>query len=193
MSLALEDKPTPKIEGPQPDNQVQVQIRKPPHCFHVFSYRHFLSFPFWCHWDLVQKFASSGNPPLKRSEARAFLHDPHVLVVHRPVDELDSSVASKKVGRLRQQRRGDLGWKKLVGVLEDLLFFGYIHYIIYILFVCVLEVYKGLYMAFYVGVDYLISYKGTFIEATRFIYVLITIDLQDLERAQPRCEVCFWI
>ena len=40
-----------------------------------------------------------------------------------------------------------------------------------------LEVYKGLYMSFYVGVDYLISYKGTFIEATRFIYVLITVDV----------------
>ena len=67
--------------------------------------------------------------------------------------------------------------EKACGGFGGFAFFGYIHYIIYILFVCVLEVYKGLYMAFYVGVDYLISYKGTFIEATRFIYVLITVDV----------------
>lgn len=54
--------------------------------------------------------------------------------------------------------------------------------------VCVLEVYKGLYMAFYVGVDYLISYKGTFIEATRFIYVLITVDSVDVSLTSNEAE-----
>lgn len=51
-----------------------------------------------------------------------------------------------------------------------------------------LEVYKGLYMAFYVGVDYLISYKGTFIEATRFIYVLITVDSVDVSLTSNEAE-----
>lgn len=110
--------PTPKIEGPQPDNQVQVQIRKPPHCFHGFSYLHFLPFRFFDVVTGIQKFCIGVFPPLKRSEARAFLHDPHVLVVHRPVDELDSSVASKKVGRLRQQRRWRFGLEKTCGARE---------------------------------------------------------------------------
>lgn len=53
-----------------------------------------------------------------------------------------------------------------VGVLEDLLFFwggknemllSHIMYIFQIIYMCMLEVYKGLYMAFYVGVDCLTS------------------------------------
>ena len=41
---------------------------------------------------ILNLYPSDG--PCIHHEARAFLHDPHVLVVHRPVDELDSGLVT---------------------------------------------------------------------------------------------------
>lgn len=44
----------------------------------------------------------SGSEKWRFQLARAFLHDPHVLVVHRPVDELDSNLKDTVLGLFRE-------------------------------------------------------------------------------------------